>query len=471
MRNHLLFAVTFCLIAASARADFPDMVKIAESTVDPTALTIDGVYGQSINGEAFQQDAVTSFKGWQYVVYYDADRHLALARRKLPSGDWQIIRFTDYHFKGDDAHNTASMGICPKDGTIHLAFDHHGNPLHYRVSQKGVALHPDNIKWSPDLFSAVTDTLEKPAKDVTYPGFLQTPEGNLQFLYRNGTSGHGQRWMVDYDGDTGKWAHTREIDTGDGTFKDNFNESRNRNAYPNGFDYGPSGRLYYTWVWRENTQGANHDLLYAYSDDRGFTWHNNAGALINDGTGKMVINIHTPGLVVVSIDRSRTLMNQQAQAVDSKGHIHVVVWHGKDGDSSHGHPYRPLESSYFHYWRDDNGKWLRSEIPSEVGNRPKLFFDKGDNAYLIFTVNRDPAHWSHDIYYTDGELRIAAATAAAHWTDWKVIVKDPGHYMNELMADGPRFHSEGILSIMVQDTPAKPREATPLRILDYKIKG
>ncbi len=460
--------LTCVFLVSATRADVVSLTKIAEPTVDPTALTIDGVFGQAINGQAFQQDALTSFNGWQYVIYYDVDRHVAVGRRKLPAGPWQVVRLGDYQFKGDDAHNVASIGICPNDGTIHLAFDHHGNPLHYRVSRSGVALHPDDIKWSPELFSAVTDTLERPVKNLTYPGFIQTPEGNLQLLYRFGTSGAGQRWMVDYDAATGKWGHTRQIDTGDGIFKDDFNESHNRNAYPNGFTYGPGGRLHYTWVWRENTQGANHDLLYAYSDDRGVTWHNNAGDLVNDGSGRMIINVHTPGIVVVPIDRSRSLMNQQAQAVDSKGHIHVLVWHGKDGSSSHAQPYRPTEAGYFHYWSDDSGKWQRSQIPSEVGNRPKLLFDKADNGYAVFTVNRDPAHWSHDIYYTDGEIRIAVATAASNWNDWKIVTRDPGHYLNELMIDAPRFASEGVLSIMAQEMPGKPHEPTAFKVLDFK---
>lgn len=87
----------------------------------------------AINGYAFQQDAITSFNGWQYAVYYSAlspdaapePLFVHLARRQLPSGPWQTIVFQDYPQTTDDGHNTVQLGICPGDGTIHLSYDHH----------------------------------------------------------------------------------------------------------------------------------------------------------------------------------------------------------------------------------------------------------------------------------------------------------------------------------------------------------
>lgn len=46
---------------------------------------------------------------------------------------------------------------------------------------------------------------------------------------------------------------------------------------PQRIHYGPRGNLHATWVWRESSQGANHDLIYCYSQDRGETWRNNRG--------------------------------------------------------------------------------------------------------------------------------------------------------------------------------------------------
>lgn len=87
----------------------------------------------AINGYAFQQDAITSFRGWQYAVFYSTltpeaapePLFVHLARRQFPSGPWETIVFEDYPQTTDDGHNTVQMGICPGDGTIHLSYDHH----------------------------------------------------------------------------------------------------------------------------------------------------------------------------------------------------------------------------------------------------------------------------------------------------------------------------------------------------------
>jgi hypothetical protein len=157
--NSILTHVRCCLLTAvllvgllpEGRADL-QVTKIGDTVVDAEALTIKGGFGQAINGVAFQQDALATHQDHQYVAYYNAGRRVCLARRRLPAGDWQIIRFEDYEFKSNDSHNTISLGVCPKDGTIHLAFDHHGHPLHYRVSQKGAANNPEGVLWKASLF-------------------------------------------------------------------------------------------------------------------------------------------------------------------------------------------------------------------------------------------------------------------------------------------------------------------------------
>ena len=329
-------------------------------------------------------------------------------------------------------------------------------------------MHPGDVQWNADLFGPISDTLDRRIDHFTYPQFVATPDGNLQLFYRFGTSGAGDRWMIDYDAATGTWRNGRQIDSGKGNYQDTLGHSAARNGYENGYTYGPDGKLHSTWCWRE---AANHDLCYAWSDDRGMTWKNNEGAVVNSGDGSKLIAVDSPGITVVPIDRTHSLMNQETQAVDSKGRIHSVMWHRRDDAAYDNKPWNPTLAAYFHYWRDDDGKWQRSQIPSEVGNRPKMFFDRNDNAYVLFMVNRDPAKRQSDLYFLDGELRIAAASAASKWTDWKIIYQDPGHYMNEPLIDLPRLKEDGVLSVMVQDMAKSPRKSTPLRILDFRLSS
>jgi len=460
MVKRALLPLLFSLLLSACAGTDIKITKTGDNVVDPKALTLDGTrWGMAINGNSFQQDALSSHMGIQYLAYYDAQRHVCLSRRKLPAGTWETIRFTDYLFQGNDAHNTISMGICPNDGTIHLAFDHHGHPLHYRVSRKDVASSPETVNWDTSLFSPVTSELEigLPIK-ITYPRFFQTPDGELQFCYRRGGSGGGDRMLVDYDSGEGKWVNTRQIDSGKGMFEDVMGESDSRCSYPNGYTYGPDDKLHATWVWRETPSDPNHDLIYVYSEDQGKTWLDNEGRKIQGPPG-----INSPGIAVVDIPRTLGLMNTHGQAVDSKGRIHAVMWHcteeslrmagSKPGEQRWG---PDSAHRYHHYWRNEEGSWQHRELPWISGSRPKLFIDHKDNTFLV--------------YEKQGKLEIAAASSRARYVDWTVVHSENGPFVNEMLGDPYRWSQEGILSLMVQDSPENPSEPTPLRILDFHIE-
>jgi hypothetical protein len=451
-------------LAANGWAEF-QVVKMGDAVVDPEALTIKGGFGPSINGLSFQQSAAVTHEGFQYVSYYDANRRVCIARRALPEGAWESLRFTDYAFTSNDAHNIISMGICPADGTIHLAFDHHGHPLHYRVSRKGVATAPRKTPWDASLFGPVRSEVEagKPIK-LTYPRFWQTPDGALQFCYRRGGSGNGDRMLVDYDPMQGAWLRTRQIDSGKGLWK----SSDSRCSYPNGYDYGPLGKLHATWVWREGGGTANHDLMYAYSEDRGVTWKNTHGQSLPKPA-----QADSPGITAVKISDTLGLMNTHGQAVDSKGRVHVVMWHCTEaslrasGSAPGETRWGPSEARrYHHYWRGLDGEWRHRELPGVAGNRPKIVLDEADNAILVYGA----AHkGGSDLFERASDLCVAAGTAASQWTDWKIIHVETGPFQNEMLPDPTRWRDEGVLSIMVQEPPAEPHQPTALRMLDFHI--
>jgi hypothetical protein len=446
------------------------LARIGDTVVDPAALTLrtGATYGSTINGQAFQQDLLRTSAGWQYVTYYDGQRHVCLARRRLPDGPWQVIRFLDYEFKGDDAHNVISLGICERDGTIHLAFDHHVSPLHYRVSKPGAAGHPETVAWAAALFGPVQSALVAGSPlVVTYPRFLATPEGGLQLHYRRGGSGNGDNMLADYHPETGAWSAARQIDSGQGVYQDDLGRNTHRNAYPNGYDYDATGRLQASWVWRESANGANHDLLYAYSDDHGQTWFNDAGRPI---TGPA--NIDTPGLAVEKISRRQGLMNNQAQAVDAQNRLHVVMWSANTVMATNAAPAdvwgAPADRRYHHYWREAAGKWHDEVLPWVAGSRPRLFADEQSNLLLIYNRPAGGEPMQAGIYFTRGDLVIARATAANQWRDWQMVTEEKGPFINEMLGDNARWKTQKILSVMVQETPKSIGDPSPLRVLDYQ---
>src|SRR5210317_1500458 len=102
-----LFCTSVVCIQGSARPY--DIVELRDSIVDEQALNFADTettkFGRNINGKTHQQWPAQTFNGYQYVTYYDQNRNVCLGRRKLPSGEWEIIRFTDYQILSNDSHN------------------------------------------------------------------------------------------------------------------------------------------------------------------------------------------------------------------------------------------------------------------------------------------------------------------------------------------------------------------------------
>ncbi|MBN1515126.1 BNR repeat-containing protein [Candidatus Sumerlaeota bacterium] len=507
-------AVFFAL--TSVAFSFPSVTKIDDTEVTTSALTFafGSTYGSAINGVSFQQDMIITHNGWQYVAYYSGDRYVNVARRDLAtSGSWENLKLEDYYFSGTDAHNVISMGICPNDGTIHLSFDHHGENLHYRVSQTGAATYPSTCTWSTDLFGAVTSQLISgdTIAGLTYPRFIQTPSGDLLFGYRYGASGSGDIYLVDYDGATQLWSNRRQVINRNGYYSDSLGSSTSRNAYMNSWTFGPDGNLHGTWCWRETAGGANHDLCHAFSDDGGVTWYNSdpptqfglstnsggttqtlfsiawvnsIGAIIglatDDSGTQELIWLDSAHVAILELDRRYGLMNQQTQDVDVQGRIHTVMWHATDESMAYavdqgktnGIFCNALARHYHHYWRDDDGVWHHNELPGFAGSRPKLFIRDNGDAFLIYQSLADEAAVSaldNSLYFRDGDLTIQAATEASGWSDWQVIHVESGPFLNEMLGDYYRFKNDGVLSVMVQNEPSYSGESTPLRILDFQL--
>ena len=434
---------------------------MTDTVPEPRALNFaKGTFGTCINGQTFQIDALVTHAGWQYATWFDADRHLAVGRRKLPDGAWQTFAFGDYTISHTDVHNVAVIGVCPGDGTVHLSFDHHGHPLHYRVSRPGVATDPDSSTWSAELFGLTTSELVQgePIKGVTYPAFFSMPDGKLQLTWRTGGSGNGDTWLADYDGATGAWTVIGKFISGQG----NYGTSPTRNAYPNGFDYGPAGRLHTTWVWREGEENGRyglrncHDLMYAYSEDAGRTWRNNDGDVL-----ELPIRLASPGITVVPLAYRWGMMNQLTQTVDAEGRVHVVLWNNPP-DAPGPEPDKD-RWRYFHYWRDTDGAWHDQRLPCR-GRKPSVLAHPNGDLVMVFT---EPDNLEYHEFDPGGPLRIWAATAATGWSDWREVLATATAYVGEPRLDQYRWQQSGVLSIYAQEAPAKPGEPSKLKVMEF----
>jgi|GEM_PF-1372300 len=439
-------AVTFYTGERAAAA--PNVSKIGETVVTSSGLT-EASYTGYLNGESFQQDGIVTFNDWQYTAFWSSDRHVNISRRQLPSGSWQTIKLTDYKNTVNDSHNTISIGISAQDGTIHLAFDHHGDTFHYRKSVTGLATNPGSHSWDASKFGAVTNQLTGLAiNEVTYPRFITAPDGRLQFFFRTGTSGDGDTPMYEYN--NGIWSEL-------GLFIQSRTASPNLCPYYFGFDYDSNGRLHVSWTWRDTPNAStNFNMMYVYSDDYGRTWKNNSGTVVGT-TGSNPLKPTTSGIVVWNIGQNRGLINQESQTVDYLGRVHIVASHMPDSEGSDSNFNNARNKAYvFHYWRDTNGIWSRSQVPHMPGvSRSDIGVDTNNNVYLIAPSS------------LDGATRIITANASSNWTDWQIVHSEPrAKFASEPLIDHARLKSQNILSF-VQPEIGNGR----ITVLDFNIEA
>lgn len=174
--------------------------------------------------------------------------------------------------------------------------------------------------------------------------------------FRDGKAGLGNDHLYLYSGSTGLFTYVGAHLTGVLS-----------NPYVHGMDHR-NGRLHVSWVYRgfvhyegwddpldtkhkqqagPNGAENNHNICYAYSDDKGHTWKNGAGQIIAQLKDGDTITNDAKGIVAFEIPQNSGLTNQEAQAVDQEGGVHVL-----NRDTIHGGP----ELMWKHYYRSPSGK-------------------------------------------------------------------------------------------------------------------
>jgi BNR repeat-containing family member len=447
--------------AQAATVAAPGVAVIANTQLDATALYFVS-YDGLVNNESFQQSGILSYAGFQYAAWYTSDRTAVLGRRQLPSGGWQTVRLP-HQLSTDDSHNVISMGVSPSDGRLHIAMDTHGTAVYYVKSEAGLVTNAASRSWDASRFGAVQRTLDGvDLGTITYPQFMVTPDNRLQLSYRTGVSGNGTMELAEY---ASSWSTLGRWQSAAGSYTLNGATSTTRNLYPHGIGYGAGGRLYATFTWREGNTAvlcasgglANHDTGYVYSDDKGRTWHNNAGTLVATTGSATQVAVGSAGLVVDPLSVDHGLMNQESQEIDSSGQPHVVISYVPGRFTQCVSSYAADRTAYarpFHLYRDSAGAWHKMEIPVALASsgRSQLVLDAADNAYVVMPFGR-----------------VVTASKASGWSDWTVAYAGSGlNVFGEVIVDRSRVRSDGILSIMYQQASSGTTPSA-LRVLDLRL--
>lgn len=424
--------LVWALALASPAAASPSLVP----AVMPTrVLVVEDEAWHAFNWASFDQDKLVSYGNYQYSVYWASDRVLSLMRRDLGADTIQIVRFESCRLaeglpesQQRNGHRNTVIGLSPGDGRIHLAWDHHNNDLNYLRSRPHVITEaPDRIQ-AADFEDRQPVAADAPQR-VTYPRFFNDHEERLYFFYRSGGSGAGNSALFAYEDASGQWRPISDRLLGlEGAYP-GWENSRTRNAYMHDLLFDAAGRLHLTWVYREEARSwaSNHDLHYAYSDDRGRRWKNNAGEVIADTSAGDVITIDSPGIVVYEIPVYSWLMNQCVMTLDSRNQPHVATYHMETPFVPEVLEHDPPAEArdrlrFFHYWRDGSGRWRRGRpLPMHnASGRPMLVATPDDSLILYFAsrdgflahIARAEDHWIHwtTVRLTGPELTANDAT-------------------------------------------------------------
>jgi hypothetical protein len=393
----------------------------AAQTLPFRRIPIGSAYAaNTVNATVFRLNSLTTFRGMQYTTYFAPDGNVVVAARPEDGDQWDIAPLPGVMGSLKDAHNGSVLGVSP-DGHLHLAYNHHVHPMHYRRTEK-----PGDIRsFGPERpMTGRTET------QVTYPQFVTAPDGSLLFFYRDGWSGAGRLCMNRYDTARGEWEVVGHafIDGGDVC-----------NPYWWRPVFGPDGALHLAWCWRKPGDARfNYDLCYARSHDTGRTW------VRSDGTPQTLPVTPENAEVIDPVPMDFNLLNQCSSAVDSHGRPHFTHYHN-DAD---GVP------QYVHLWHNGE-RWERQfvstrrrEFSVAGAGTLKLPISRPEMAVLpnddLWIVTRDDEAGADRIRLYRGR----AADDYQEWTPFDVpLGVDLGEW--EPTYDLARFARTGVLSLFV----------------------
>jgi hypothetical protein len=380
----------------------------------------------SVNATIFRTNSVTTHGDTQYIAFYNEDARVVLAKRRLGTTKWQIHE-TPYAGNTRDAHNGINIAV-DGSGLLHMSWDHHCDPLNYCR-----AVAPGSLE--------LTDRMRMTGQNenkVTYPEFYNLPNGDLLFLYRDGSSGNGNTMLNRYDVTTRKWSVIQHpLIDGQGQ----------RNAYTNQIAVDRDGSWHISWCWRETGNVAtNHDICYARSLDGGKTWLKSTGE-------KYILPITADNAeYVCRIRQNSELINHTSMTVDSKGRPLIATYWRPEG----------TRIPQYHVTYYDGEKWKTTPVgkrktPFSLSgggtrrlpmSRPKILADSSDRLYLIF---RDEER--------AGRVSVAICQDPKR-TVWRIEdLTDDSVGLWEPSCDSVLWQREDVLHLFLQDVEQKDRDA------------
>ncbi|MBI4896523.1 MAG: BNR-4 repeat-containing protein, partial [Candidatus Aenigmarchaeota archaeon] len=322
------------------------------------SLTLIDTNARDINAVPFTTP-IASLNNELYVCYVNGNLDLIVAKSSDNGKTWQ--KNIVYSGNTDNSHNTCSIGV-DKNGYIHVSYDMHATPLHYKISD-----NPNDIS----SFTAKTMTGTEENK-ATYPQFIKDPAGELYFFYRSGVSGGGDLVIKKYNTATKQWSdlfvpliNGRSLTPQD-------------NAYYNNVAFDSQNRMHLSWEYRQ--EGQDFNLSYAVYEINSGKWKK------TDGTVYTLPISRLTSETAQKIEKRERFRYMGGIALDSLDRPHVsFVKDAPDG-----------KQEIFHTFYN-GGAWETTQVTNmnypDVFDlkRPQIVIDSSDTVYIFFTNKTAPS--------------------------------------------------------------------------------
>ena len=329
---------------------------------------------------------LTTANGYEYAMWVSPAGHPTVGQRKLVGGGlpdgggpWTYtdLSGTALGTQVNDGHNNYALEV-DGNGYIHIIGNMHSVPLKYTKSNA-----PNSIaSFSTGTMTGVNESL------VTYPEFHPLPNGNLIFLYREGTDPGYNTYLKTYDIGTGLWSDTCFVFDGvtDGQTIYGWNMMLSQ-------DGSKLGAAFY-WRTVHNEPYSAHDVHYVQSLDYGATWQTVSGTPVTTP-----IRVSSPSTLIfpTAAVGSGLLGGGSGFAFDSLGNPHVAyLLNDANGNTNVQHQYWN-GSSWQHefvtfgtYQMSLNPPWVNGlAVVDGTVSRPCLFCDQNGGTFILWRARAD----------------------------------------------------------------------------------
>jgi hypothetical protein len=411
MRKYIYGLISLAVVAILISGNFVNEKREIEVAL--------GWSKTSVNAVIFRQNSLVTHEDYQYIAFYDSTGFVNLGKRKIGMGKWENHK-TQYDGNVLDAHNSISI-MVDGDGFLHMSWDHHGHKLNYSRSLK-----PGSLVMGEKL--SMTGKVER---NVTYPQFYKMSNGDLLFVYRDGSSGNGNIVLNHYDLKNKMWQQLH---------KNLIDGEQERNAYWQMY-LDKNDVLHMSWVWRESGDVAtNHDMCYARSMDGGMTWQSSEGKEFS-----IPVNAENAEYAM-RIPQKSDLINQTSMTADDNSNPYIATYYQDKNDlAPHvniiyntGESWNGLKVGQRTLDFDLSGGGTRS-IPI---SRPIILHSNNSGASKLHVIYRDEEY---------NDKACLKTLELGKGSDWETsILTETGLDRWEPTFDTELWKDRGILNLFVQ---------------------